>query len=189
MVCGGGCADTVAAGYLRAKVRESSCDYAQRDQRISVQAGEVLPGRQLPGVLDMVARCFEQQALALEKHGGQVLTDSAVHHCWCFPPPPLCANGPLRDASRNKRCNCGAVSLSCIPADASWTALGPDSMLFPVLPHPLPPLPSVGVSREPLQRFPDVSDLLVCRVSALACAGELSRVLLTTAWILAPHQT
>lgn len=137
------------------------------------------------GVVEMVAQCFEWEAVALEKHGGQVLTDSVHHHCWSFPPPSLCPRAPSHSASPGKTCNCGAIALTSIPVDATWTALGgADSALA----TPLPPPSIMGMPRQLSQGFPEVFDLLVCRVSALSCAAELTQALLTTAWLLQTRQ-
>ena len=137
------------------------------------------------GVLEMVAECMEWQAAALEKHGGQVLTDSVSHHCWLAPPPSLCPHGPLTTAAlaaEGKKCNCGAVSLAQISVDAVWTTLGSDLAVLDTAPPP-------SVSYDLSLRSPDLFDLLACRRSALSCAAQLAQTLLTTAWVLTHAET
>lgn len=134
----------------------------------------------------MVARCFEWQAAALEKHGGQVLTDSASRHCWSFPPSCHMTKewSLVHDFGQSRTCNCGAVSLSVIPEDTTWTTLSADA----VLATPSSP-PHVGKRRNPelCEGSPDVCELVMCRVAALSCAAEIAETLLTTAWALQQH--
>lgn len=138
-------------------------------------------------VIESVAKCFEQQASALEKHGGRVLTDSLHHHCWFFPPlaattchgTDVSGDGLLTCVPAGKTCNCGVISLCGIPAGTYWRVLQPPDSVDTFDPLPLPSSPD-----HVQQSQPSVVDFLVPKVAAFSCASELCQNVLTTAFII-----
>lgn len=85
-----------------------------------------------------VARSFASVSACLEHYGGLLLTDTAFHHCWSFPPYQYCEQeersglcGKLETKESvlkqnlfdGKTCCCGAVRLRDLPAGATWQTL------------------------------------------------------------------
>lgn len=162
-------------------------------------------------VLEMVCACFERQAMALDKDGATLLTDSSCHHCWTLPPSfwfsladeaggggaegvggGRGAEGggqvgqrgrqdEVRELMKGKSCNCGSVSFSDLPPHTTWNILSPSPLL------PLAHLHS-DISGSPfLVKQSTVCDLLTPRLAALECASELAQTLLSTAFTIT-HQ-
>ena len=137
-------------------------------------------------VLDMISTCFERQALALDKDGATLLTDSIYHHCWTLPPPSLWPSQgvEVRNLMKGKSCNCGGVSFSDLPLQFSWTFLSPT----------LSPLPLIDLYSDPSNKprsvkQSDVCDLLIPRLAALECAAELTQTVLSIALTVSQQDT
>jgi len=86
------------------------------------------------------ARSFASVSASLEHYGGLLLTDTAFHHSWSFPPYDHCeaegnsgtsgVHGKLETKRSQKEslfsgktCRCGAVELGDLPAGTSWQTL------------------------------------------------------------------
>ena len=138
-------------------------------------------------VMEKVSHCFEQQAIALEKNGALVVTDSCHHHCWFF--PQLSHRMEVKEegggrGGANKKCNCGAIYLSTLPSDTSWTSLSlPGLDVLDQLPLKNVHAPSCTANTLKGE-FPDVCDLLSSRIAAIKCAAELSQTVLSIAYII-----
>lgn len=89
--------------------------------------------------MQSVARSFALVSASLEHYGGLPLTDTALHHCWSFPPyqyceeegsSDLCGKLETKESSvlkqnlfDEKTCCCGAVRLKDLPPSATWQTL------------------------------------------------------------------
>ncbi len=145
-------------------------------------------------MLQMMAVCFQRQALALyDRAGFTVLSDSAHQHCWTIPLGTVSRSGQGDDGgdlvsdSRHipgTHCCCGGVALASLPCSTTW--------------HLLCPIPLTTSSHSPSNHDPLlqassahhglISDLLTSRLAALHCASELAQTVITTAFTVTSHQ-
>lgn len=144
---------------------------------------------------NMVAKVFSSVARSLEHHGGLVLTDSTLHHCWSFPPYDWCLDMAEKNSYFNtsKQCNCGSYMISELPAGTSWLPLhGFYGVADDIIPESIASLLSANNSKSPpdkdfnvfLPPSPAVCDLLEPKIAALRLAGDITSLILRTEFSL-----
>ena len=132
----------------------------------------------------MVAHVLRKTASCLEHDEGLLLTDSAFHHCWSFPPIDQCWELPLDSPvlSQSKTCNCGQLRVGLIPTGSSWKLVDSHDEAVQIIPDGLVKmLNSSSESKKMVATFPTVCDPLLPKIAAVSMSSDLACLLLRTA--------
>ena len=175
-------------GGMDAKLDELLCDKSELCRRGLVGVWVVIATSFIPGTMkdtaNMVASVLRKTATRLEHNEGLLLTDSAFHHCWSFPPVDQCWDLPLDSPilRQNKRCNCGQLRASLIPTKSSWQLVDSHDEAVQIIPDGIVKvLKSFSGRDKMVATFPTVCDPLLSKIAAINVSSDLACLLLRTA--------
>lgn len=132
----------------------------------------------------MVAGVLRKTASCLEHDESLLLTDSAFHHCWTFPPIDQCWDLSLDSPvlSQSKRCNCGQLSVSLIPTGSCWRLVDSRDEAVQIIPDAIVKmLNSFSDTDKMVATFPTTCDPLLPKIAAINVSSDLACLLLRTA--------
>ena len=118
-----------------------------------------------------------------------MLTESAFHHCWSFPPYEWCLEMPDSSCfSTRKSCNCGSYCVSDLPVGTAWIPVSGTCATSDIVPERLSTLllkfdtSKILCTAVPMpsSSHPTVCDPIEPKTAALRLAGEIASMILRT---------